>query len=408
MKKKILILSKTPFASLSFHDRIDRLICYPAIGIPLFVLTVFLIFFLAFYGPGEYLAVLLEKLFIQTAEIFRTFLFRINTAEWLIRLLTDGIFLGVTSVICFLPQTAILFFLLTVLTESGYMARAIFVMDTVMRSLGLSGKAISSFLIAFGCTVPAITKTKEMKADEKETVIRSLLFIPCSARLPVLLFLVSECFETYPALAAACFYILCFFTAFLSATLDSKKRKNEDTEPLILSLPDYKIPRLHILLRETAEKSADFLIRACTIIFLCSAVLNLLGMLTPSFVLTEIPDESILFHIGNLFSPIFQLLGFGNGAVAIALLSGFFAKESIVAALALLLPTGITSVLSPAGAISFCAFSMLYTPCMSSLHAIAKELGRKKALRILLRTILFAFLISFALYTFTYVCTNCC
>ncbi len=406
MKNRTTIISYFKTSGHSFQDRLDRMICHPAVGIPLFLLTVFAVFYLSFSGIGAYLTSLLERICILISDLLRTCLLNWGVKECFVCFLIDGVFLGVFSVIAFLPQTVILFFLIAVLVQSGYAARAAFVMDTVMRAFSLSGRSMQSFLIAFGCSAHAVEATKCLDEKEKENAVCSLLFLPCSARLPVLIFLVTSAFNEKPALAAAVFYIFSLFTAMLSASLYAKK--NGKTEPFILSLPDYQIPRLRSLLRETATKAENYLTRACTVIFLCSVFLNLAGILTPSLHLTGYPKESLLLYIGNALSPLFRLLGFENGAVAIALFAGFFAKEAIVSALTLLLPSGLDTVLSPAGAVSLCAFAMLYTPCLATLQAIKKEFGVKKAFFIFVRTFFLAASLAFILYTLTYLYINCC
>ncbi len=386
-------------------DRIDTVICHPIVGVPLFFAVMSLIFLLTFSGIGGFLTTCLDKLFISLSEIVRSFFLHIGVSDMMIRFLIDGVFLGVSSVLSFLPQTAILFCLLAILEDSGYMARFAFVMDHLMRPFGLSGKAVIPMMIGFGCTVPAVMAATTLEEGEKENVIHSLPFVPCNARLPVLLFLVSSFFESHKALIASAFYLLSVAIALLSSLIFSSKNKTCVAAPLVIELPKYRMPRLRSLIREIENKLRDFIVRAGTVVFLSCVAINLFSVLTPSLKITENVGESILALIGNAATPIFSLLGFGNGSLIAALAAGFFAKESIISTIHILFPNGISSVLSTAGEVSFIAFSMLYTPCAATLSAMRKEIGARKSLSLLFRTLLIASLVSYFLYTIVRILT---
>lgn len=383
----------------TFTDRLDRIICRPYIGIPLFFAVVFLVFLLTFSSIGGYLTEQLENLFSYFSGGLYTLLTRLGVSEGIRHFLTDGIFSGVAAVLSFMPQTAILFLLLALLEDSGYMARAAFVMDSTLRPFGLSGKAFIPMLVGFGCTVPAVLSTATLEDKEKETAVLSLPFIPCSARFPVFVMIISAFFEKYAALAAFFIYFLGIFTAVFSAFLHSRSKNGSPAPPLTIELPKYRMPRARNLMREVGAKLKDFLIRAGTIVFLSCVVISILSSLSPNLTPAETGEDSILAAFGRLFSAPFSLIGFGDGRIVSALVAGFFAKESIVSTIEILIPEGLSAVLSPAGAASLAAFSLLYTPCAATLSAIRKELGGKKALYALLRCLLFAFAVSFLIYT---------
>ncbi len=382
----------------SFSDRLDAIICRPIIGIPLFFAVMLLVFFLTFSSFGALGSVYLEMIFTEISAYMRTFLLYLGVNDLACRFLTDGVWMGVAEVLSFIPQTAILFFLLAVLEDSGYLARAAFVMDDFMRRLGLSGKAIIPMLIGFGCTVPAVMSTVTMDEREKEASVMSLPFIPCNARLPVIVMIASSFFPEHTVFFAIALYFLCIVTAFLSSLL--YKRKSQSITPLIMELPKYRMPQSVSLFREVKNKLRDFFIRAGTVVFLSCVIVDLMAMLTPTLRPATNGQESILAHLGNQLAPLFSPFGFADGRLIAALAAGFFAKESIVSTIQILIPEGLPAVLSPAGAVSFAVFSLLYVPCAASISAIRREMGWKKAIFCLLRTLLFALVLSYLCYTF--------
>lgn len=392
MKKEEKILWK---------NRIDRYICQPVIGIPLFLLIIYSVFFLSFSGPGAYLTKILDKLFMRSAYMARTLLREIGVNEHFIRFLIDGIFHGVSSVLSFLPQTMILFFLLTALEDSGYLFRAAFVIDKALRRFGLSGNVLTPVLISFGCSVPAIIATEKLSDTEKTNLAYSLPFIPCNARWSVLLFLIPSFFKTHTVAIAVTIYSISVATAFLSAYLYHKRHKKL-LPPSLFSLPPLRFPLPNKLLAMTRRNLFDYLVRTGTFVFLSCVTIHLLGILTPQLTITSKANESILAMCGNALAPLFSPLGFGNGAMIAALISGFFVKESIVCTLELLCHDGISELLSSAGALSFCIFSMLYTPCAATLKTIKKQFGAKTAFSVFFRNLFFSICISLVLYTFTH------
>ena len=383
---------------LSYLDRLDTVICHPVVGIPLFLGILCLVFFFTFSSIGNLLSAWMERCFKVISDHLQHTLCHFGVSEWLQAFVTDGIWMGVCSVLTFIPQTAIFFFLLGALKDSGYLVRATLVMDDFLRRFGISGKVTIPLLTGFGCSVPAVAETKKQEDAEKEITLISLPFIPCGARISIIFFIASEFFETNSAVFAILLYCICLGATLFSIILFHQKT-TEEVPPLIMELPKYRIPRLTNLFRETKNKLKDFLIRAGTYVFLSCVIINLLAMLTPNMQPTTNPKESILVIAGETIAPLFSLLGFGDGRLIAALASGFFAKETIISTIRILIPNGLDSVISKASTVSFSVFSLLYIPCMATLLAIRRELGTKKAILLLSRTFSIAFLFSYIIYT---------
>lgn len=381
------------------QDRLDFCICRPTVGIPLFFLIMYAVFSVSFSGLGAWMTAIAETFFFQLTEILQNFLFRTGANEKIISLFI-GICTDVASVLAFLPQTAIFFFLLKALEECGYLARAVFVTDTLFRRFGLSGNAVIPAIIGCGCTVSAISSDQNTEPSERKLLLLSVPFLLCNARFPVLFFLCDSFFPKHKAFAALFFYVLSVFTFFLSSLISSK---GKHAPPLIVKLPDYKIPRFSALLREVKSKSADYLNRTGSVIFLCAVCFRAADSLTPRFHFTGEEAESMLFLFGNVFSFLFVPLGFGKAPFSASLFAGFFAKENLTFTLEMLSSKELASLLSFPARVSFTAFAMLYLPCFSTVCAVFRESGIKKTLLFSLRSLFLAYFISFILYTLSYV-----
>lgn len=379
-------------------DKVDRIICRPYVGIPLFFLMLFCIFSLTFSSAGKWMSDLLGSGFSLLAQKIGGGLANFGVAAGVCNFITDGIFAGIGAVLSFLPQTAILFLLLEILEDTGYMARAAFVMDSTLCPFGLSGKAFIPMLIGFGCTVPATMSTVTLEPEEKETVIYSLPFIPCSARFPVFAMIIAAFFEEHAGLAAFLIYTLGIIAAILSAFFHTKTGHGRAAPPLTIELPKYRMPRLRNLMRGIGSKLRDFITRAGSIVFLSCVIVYILGALTPALKPATGTGESILAAIGSFFTPIMRPIGLGDPRIISALAAGFFAKESIVSTLEILTDGAIAGLLTKAGAASFAVFSLLYAPCAATLSAIRKELGTAKAITVLFRCILTAYAVSYIIY----------
>ena len=381
---------------LTMGGRLDQWLCRPTIGIPLFLVLMFFVFYLTFSGIGDWLSTLLERFFAWVLEAMYTSLVKRGASEMLCRFLILGVFRGVASVLAFLPQTAILFFWIAFLDGSGYMARAVLVMDYALRPFGLSGRAFIPFLIGFGCNVPAVISAAELEQKEKKVVTQALPFIPCNARLPVFTMIVSVFFENQRAHIAFFVYMIGIGTAILSSLFFFGR---SSPAPLKENFPPLRFPKISLILSEVKINSKEYLIRAGTVVFLSCLAVDFLGTFTPQLKFSSTGEDSILAQLGSFLAPLFAPLGFDDGRLIAALAAGFFAKETIVSTIEILLPNGIRSVLNPEQALSFLVFSFLYTPCITTVFTIKKVLGASTARRTILRSFCIAYALTYLIYT---------
>lgn len=375
----------------SFSDRVDRIICKKHIGIPLFFLVIFLMFAVTFSGPTKQLSELLVSLFDKLSEAVSDCLGAKNVPFPLIGLVSDGLLKGIGSVLSFLPQTAALFFILEMLEDTGYMARAAYVSDGLLRFAGLSGKAFIPFLLGFGCTVPAVMSTETLERSERKAVIYSLPFIPCSARLPAFTLIIGTFFPKHPVLAAFIIYLLGVATAYISALIYTKSKHGRSAPPLTVELPKYRFPKLKNLAVAMKTKLIAFISRAGTVVLLCSAVMYLLCYFDLHLGAASAPSESLMAKAGGFIAPLLSPIGLGDWRIASALLSGFFAKETIVSSLSVMCPTGLSSVIGVPEAAAMCVFVLLYSPCAATVAAAKRELGKANSFLYVLRCLAFAF-----------------
>jgi ferrous iron transport protein B len=297
----------------------------------------------------------------------------------------DGIFAGVGGVLSFLPIIVTLFFFLSLLEDSGYIARVAFVMDRLLRKIGLSGRSIVPLLIGFGCTVPAVmsTRTLPSERDRKMTILLTP-FMSCTAKLPIYAFFVNAFFPGRGGLIMIALYVLGIITAVLVSVLFRKTLFKGEAVPFVMELPNYRLPGARNVIRLLWEKAKDFLQRAFTVILVASIVTWLLQSFNFSLKMTDDPSTSILAGIAGLLVPVMKPAGLGDWRICTALISGFIAKESVVSTLQVLYPGDITTAISVSGALSLLVFSLLYTPCVAAVAAVRRELGRKWALALVL------------------------
>lgn len=378
-------------------DRIDRLICKKYIGIPLFFAVMLASFYLSFSWLGEiaerYFSIGLDKLASELIALFSRF----GASVFMLEFIENGICRGIAAVLSFLPQTAVLFFILELFEESGYTARASFVMDGAMRKLGLSGKAFIPALLGFGCTVPAIMSTQTLDISERRRAVYSLAFIPCSARFPIVIAISSAFFPKRAALIAFSLYLAGIFAFVLSCLLFSGKG---GTAPdVVYELPRFRMPNGRNVFRSVKSKILQFATRSGSIVFLSSALIYILCSLDTHFRYTASAGESLLCAISGFGSFILKPLGLDDYRISAALISGFFAKESIVSTMSVLFGEGFRTALSPAAAYTFAVLCMTYTPCAATVAAARAELGKKDAFFMILRTFAISFLLSFVVYT---------
>ncbi|WP_320127684.1 ferrous iron transport protein B [uncultured Sphaerochaeta sp.] len=347
-------------------------------AIPLFIAIMSAVFYLSIGLVGGITTGWLESAFGWLSQSLQAFLQSIGVIPLLSGLLTDGIIAGVGSVLTFVPQLFVLFLLLSILEDCGYMARIAFIMDRIMRAIGLSGKSIIPLVIGTGCSVPAImcSRTIEHQKQRELTVIVTP-FIPCGAKMPIFALMIAYFFQGKWYIAPLVYFLgilAVVATGLLSQALDRHKEKNA----FILELPRYQIPTPKNVWLQTKERIRGFILKAGTVILLSSAIIYLLQ--SYSFTLQAVSSEqSMLAMIGKIIAPIFRPLGFGFWQASVALLTGIAAKESIVSTLSVTIGTGgLTTFFTSASALSFMVFILISSPCIAALSAMAKELGSKR------------------------------
>lgn len=384
----------------SATEKIDKLVLNKFLAYPVFLLILFLIFKFTFSWVGQPLADLLQS-FLNDFIVVKLEGLLASSSPWFRSLLIQGIIGGVGSVIVFLPIILSLFLGISILEDSGYMARAAFIMDKLMRKMGLSGKAFIPLIVGFGCSVPAVmsARTLESEKDRKLTALIVPL-MSCNARLPVYGLFTAALFTNYKASIVFSLYILGIIMAFLMGLLFRHTIFKKDEEPFIIELPPYKFPNIKNLAQHTFEKSKGFIKKAGTIIFAMSVVIWFLSNFNFSGFSTL--DNSILAAIGKFISPVFSPLGFGNWQSAVALLAGLMAKEIVVDTLGVIYGSNLTAVLptvfTQLSAYSFLVFVLLYTPCVSVIATMKKEYGTKMAAFSLSYQLFLAWIVSFIVY----------
>lgn len=381
--------------------KIDAVLTGKYTAIPTFILIMGAVFFLTFNVIGAVLQNLLEKgidyLTAQMNQLLTAW--SVNTV--LHSLVIDGIFKGVGSVLSFLPIIVVLFLFLSLLEDSGYMARVAFVMDKPLRKIGLSGRSIVPMLVGFGCTVPGImaSRTLPSERDRKMTILLTP-FMSCSAKLPIYAFFATAFFPKYKALVMVGLYVVGILTGILVALIIRKTLFKGEAVPFVMELPNYRMPALKNVLQLLWEKAKDFLQRAFTVIFVATIVIWFLQSFDLHFNLTADSQNSILAVVAGLIAPIFAPLGFGDWRISTALISGFMAKESVVSTLSVL--TGsmdvIHKILTPASALSLLVFCLLYTPCVAAISSVKRELGSKWALVVVVGQCVVAWIMAALVY----------
>ncbi len=360
--------------------KIDRILTGRWTAIPMFVLIMLVIFWLSFDLIGGSLQNLMEWGIDSASKGLRQWMEGSRVNAVLTGLLIDGIFAGVGSVLTFLPIIITLFFFLSMLEDSGYLARVAFVMDKLLRKIGLSGRSIVPMLIGFGCTVPAVmsTRTLPSQRDRKMTILLTP-FMSCSAKLPIYAFFVDAFFERYRWLILLGLYLLGILTGILNALIYKKTLFKGEAVPFVMELPNYRLPGAGNVTRLLWEKAKDFLQRAFTVIFISTIVIWFLKNFNYRFNMVENPGDSILAMVSGWMAPLLTPVGLNDWRIVTALICGFMAKESVVSTLEVLYAGSITTALTGMMAVSLLVFSLLYTPCVASIAAVRRELGRKYA-----------------------------
>ena len=366
-------------------EKIDRILTGKYTGIPCFVAIMALVFYLTFNVIGAALQKLLELGIDKLAQVSDAAMAAAKVNGALRSLVIDGIFTGVGSVLSFLPIIVTLFFFLSLMEDSGYIARVAFMMDKLLRKIGLSGRSIVPMLIGFGCTVPAVmaTRTLTSERDRKMTILLTP-FMSCTAKLPIYAFFVSVFFPKQGGLIMTGLYLFGILVGILVAFLYKGTLFKGEPVPFVMELPNYRLPSPKNVGQLLWEKAKDFLQKAFSVILIATIVVWLLQSFDIHFNMVEDSGGSILAGISGLLVPLFKPLGLGDWRICTSLISGFMAKESVVSTLEVLFGAGIGTVLSPVAAAALLTFSLLYTPCVAAIAAIKRELGMKWAVGVVI------------------------
>ena len=381
-------------------SRIDKILTGKYTAIPCFILIMLSIFYLTFEIIGPTLEGILGNIIFVVASEVDTLLTSLNINIGLHSLIIDGIFDGVGSVLSFLPIVITLFFFLSILEDSGYMARVAFFMDKLLRKIGLSGRSIVPLIIGFGCSVPAVMSARTLPSKRDRTMTILLIpFMSCSAKLPIYAYFASTFFKGYGGLIISILYFVGILVGILIAYLFKNTLFKGEPVPFVMELPSYRLPSAKSVLQLMWDKAKDFIERAFTVIFVATIIIWFLQTYSPNLTMVYNPDDSLLALIANKVAPIFKPCGFGNWRVVVALVSGFLAKESVVSTLQVLTAgISLTSLLSIPSAISLLIFCLLYVPCIATISSIKQELGSKYAIFVIVFQCVVAWIASFLVY----------
>ena len=376
--------------------RIDNILTGKWSAIPCFIGIMMLVFILSFNVIGAYFQNILENLInvlaVNTEALMNTY----NIADSVKSLVIEGIFEGVGSVLSFFPIVVTLFFFLSIMEDSGYVARVAFVMDKLLRRIGLSGRSIVPMLIGFGCSVPAVmaTRTLPSKRDRYMTILLTP-FISCSAKLPIYGYFANAFFPRYAGFIMIGLYLFGIFMAIIMALIMKKTIFKGEAVPFVMELPNYRMPSAKNVLRLLWDKAKDFITRAFSVILVATIVVWFLKRFDLHMAVTDNEADSIMANAANLLVPIFRPIGLGDWRIVTSLISGFLAKESVVSTLEVAFASGIDKALNSVSAVSMLIFSLLYTPCVAAVAAMKRELGNKWAIGIVLWQCTVAWIVAF-------------
>ena len=387
--------------------QIDRLLTNKWLAIPIFLCIMLLVFWLTFGVIGAFLSDVLSVGIDAVTQWTDRALTAYGINPVVHSLVIDGAFAGIGSVLSFLPIIVTLFFFLSFLEDSGYMARVAFVMDKLLRKIGLSGRSFVPMLIGFGCTVPAVMATRTLSSDrDRKMTILLTPFISCSAKLPIYAVFTAAFFPENGALVMMGLYVFGILLGILSGLLMGKTLFRGNPVPFVMELPAYRLPAPKSVLRLMWDKAKDFITRAFTIIFLATIVIWALQTFDTRLNVVTDSSQSLLALIGRWIAPLFAPLGFGSWQLSTSLITGFTAKEAVVSTLAVLtgssvadLPATLAAMLPTAAALSFLVFTLLYTPCVAAIAAVKREMGGgRNALFVVIYQTVIAWLAAFIVY----------
>lgn len=383
--------------------KIDKILTNKILGIPIFILTMYLIFNLTFNTIGNYCTDLLNHGIEVTTQAAKTHLE--NTNPLIESLILDGILSGICSVISFLPIIVTLYFFLSILEDSGYMTRIAFLIDEILSKIGLSGKGIVPILLGFGCSVPAILSIRTIQSEKEKNLCLTLVpFISCSAKIPIYSIFVSIFFNQNPALAMTIIYIAGIILGITITAIINKISKKENDGTFIMEMPNYRMPSLKNTAILMWNKTKDFLEKSFSIIFISSIIIWFLKSFDINMIYVS-EEKSMLATIGMKISNLFKPIGLGDWRITTSIITGISAKEAILSTLSVLcnaststLATAIKEIFTIKEAISFITFILLYTPCIATIGVIKKEFGIKKAIKTVVNQFFIAYITSFFIY----------
>lgn len=387
--------------------KIDSILTNRYLALPMFLAIMLLIFYLTFNVVGAGLSDLLGMGIDALTKIVDKKLTAYGLNPVVHSLVIDGIFAGVGSVLSFLPIIVVLFFFLSILEDSGYMARIAFVMDKLLRKIGLSGKSFVPMLIGFGCTVPAVMASRTLSSErDRRMTIMLTPFISCSAKIPIYAVFSAAFFPRHPALTMICLYVTGICVGILAALVLNRTAFRGNSVPFVMELPNYRLPSAKSVLLLMWDKARDFLQRAFTIIFLATLIIWFLQTFDTRFNVVKDSADSLLAMLGQWIAPVFLPLGFGDWRISTSLITGFSAKEAVVSTMSVLLGTNtanlsgeLSRLFTPVSAVSFLIFTLLYTPCVAAVAAIRRELGtRREAVLVVVLQCVVAWLAAFVFY----------
>ncbi|MEG2524773.1 MAG: ferrous iron transport protein B, partial [Oscillospiraceae bacterium] len=356
---------------------------HPVFGLPIFFGVMLLVFALTFGSIGQWLSVMANLAISSATGAADALLAALDTAPLLRSLIIDGVFAGVGGVLSFMPTILVLFFLLSVLEDTGYMTRVAFLMDSLLRKIGLSGRSVVPLLIGFGCSVPAIMASRTLpgERDRKLTVLL-VPFMSCSAKLPIYALVTDALFVRYKPLVLMSIYLLGMIIGVIYGLIFKNTVFKSEPAPFVLELPAYRLPTLRGVWLTIKRRAEDFLKKAFTVIFLATIIVWFLQRFDFSLAYVTDSSQSILASLGRAIAPALRPLGFGDWRIATALLTGITAKEAVVSTLGVLLASSggetltqaLRAILTPLSAYSLLAFILLYMPCVAAMAAIRREL----------------------------------
>lgn len=382
--------------------KIDSILTGKYTAIPAFIAIMALVFHLTFNVIGAYLQELLEGGIDYICEAVDMFLSALNINPVLHSLITDGILSGIGGILSFVPIIVTLFFFLSLLEDSGYMARVAFVTDKLLRKIGLSGRSIVPMLIGFGCTVPGVMASRTLpSARDRKLTVMLTPFMSCTAKLPIYAFFTAAFFPNHGGLVMVGLYLFGIAAGILTALIAKQTMFKGEAVPFVMELPNYRMPGAKNVLMLLWDKAKDFIERAFTVIFAASVIVWFLQKFDFKLNIVENSQDSILAYLAGIISPVLKPLGFGDWRISTSLIAGFMAKESVVSTLSVLLGStfDLTSLLSAADAASLLVFCLLYTPCVAAIASVKRELGGKWAAGIVVFQCAVAWLFAFIVHT---------